>query len=79
MGRDFVGRNIQAVVKLDFIRVYDFGVREMAGAQVDGQPGLSGGGGAHDDDEFGGLVLIGGVMVVGGAVHPGPPWTAVEV
>ena len=47
----------------------------MAG-QVDGEAGLSGSGGAHDDDEFG-LALV-CLMVEGGGVYAGPPWTAVE-
>ena len=47
----------------------------MAG-QVDREAGLSGAGGAHDDDEFS-LVVAGGVAG-GGGVHARPPWTAVE-
>lgn len=47
----------------------------MAG-QVDGETGLSGAGGAHDDDEFG--LVFAAILVGGGGVHAGPPWTAVE-
>ena len=47
----------------------------MAG-QVDGEAGLSGAGGSHDDDEFS-LALV-GVVVGGGGIHAGPSWTAME-
>jgi len=50
---------------LHFVGVDDFGDGEEGG-EVDGETGLAGAGGAHDDDD---LVLA----AVEGGVHAGPP------
>jgi len=62
---DLVGGYVESAVDLHFVGVDDFGDGEEGG-EVDGETGLAGAGGAHDDDD---LVLA----AVEGGVHAGPP------
>lgn len=62
---DLVGGDVESAVDLHFVGVDDFGDGEEGG-EVDGETGLAGAGGAHDDND---LVLA----AVEGGVHARPP------
>ncbi|PON78624.1 LOW QUALITY PROTEIN: hypothetical protein PanWU01x14_018820 [Parasponia andersonii] len=83
VNRNLVRGYVQTFVELHFVRVDD--LKGEVRGEVDGKAGLSGAGGAHDDEEFVFIVTVavaaegdtggggGGGCGGGGVVHAGRP------